>query len=106
MLLASAVALFFALLALPGLAILRRLHRPMLGEGVFAAIGPAYLASLAILTPVSVLGFLLRWPIEVLAAAYVVAIAIALVSLWPDLRRGWVDRALVRPGWLGRPATT
>jgi hypothetical protein len=100
MLLALAVASFFALLALPGLALLRRVQRPLLGEGMLAAIGPAYLASLALLTPVSVLGYTLRWPIAVLSGAYVVAVVLAVVALWPDLWRALATRAWPRPGWL------
>ncbi len=99
-----AIATFFALLALPGLAALRRFQRPMLGEGVLAAIGPSYLASFALLTPVSVLGYALRWPITVLAVAYVVAVSIALLALWPSLwsslRAAYAVRALPRPDWL------
>ena len=43
--------------------------------------GPSYLAGCALLTPISVLGYVLHWPITVLSSAYVLLVGAGISSL-------------------------
>lgn len=69
-------------LPLPGLALLLRFDRTSLAHGVLPAALRACIASLMLLTPVSVLGYLFHWPVAVLSTAWVALVVAALAALW------------------------
>jgi hypothetical protein len=83
-----AVLTFWLLLGLPGLAWLQRFDRGSLARGSLSGIARSYLASFALLTPVSVLGYLLHAPLWMMSAAIVCVVAIAVVGLARD--RYWL----------------
>jgi hypothetical protein len=89
------IQIFWLLLGLPGLACLQRFDPTSLERGALSAIGRSYLLSLLLLTPVSVLGYIVRAPLWVLSTACVVAIALSAPVLWRDRR--WL-RLFARPG--------
>ncbi|HEX4353415.1 MAG TPA: hypothetical protein VHZ95_10880, partial [Polyangiales bacterium] len=86
-----AIQAFWLALALPGFALLWRFDRASLHGGVLDGFARSYLISFVLLTPFSVLGHLCEWPLWTLSGAYLVAVALALVSLADD------------PSWLARP---
>jgi hypothetical protein len=81
-----AVLTFWLLLGLPGLAWLQRVDPASLERGGLSVIARAYFASLALLTPVSALGFLFGAPLWILSAWAVIAIVVAAVALARDRR--------------------
>jgi hypothetical protein len=78
---ALAVALFWLLLALPGYAVLRRYARPWLECGPLAGFTLSCLVSLVVLTPVSIAGYALRWPLWVLSAWLGLVVIAAMLHL-------------------------
>jgi hypothetical protein len=88
-----AVLTFWLLLGLPGLAWLQRFDPASLERGGLSVIARAYFASLALLTPVSALGFLVGAPLWILSAWALIAIGVAAVALARDRR--WLE--LLRP---------
>jgi hypothetical protein len=81
---APAVALFWLVLALPGYALLRRYARPWLEAGPLAGFTLSCLATFVLLTPVSVAGYALRWPLWVLTASVCSAVIAAALHLARD----------------------
>jgi hypothetical protein len=78
---AAAVALFWLMLALPGYALLRRYARSWLEGGPLAGFTLSCLATFVLLTPVSVAGYALRWPLWVLTASVCLAVLAAALHL-------------------------
>jgi hypothetical protein len=79
---ALSVATFWLLLALPGYAVLRRHGQSWLdGAGPLDGYALSCLASLALLTPVSVAGYLFGLPLWVLSASVVLSVIAAAVHL-------------------------
>ncbi|HKU36558.1 MAG TPA: hypothetical protein VJR89_00385 [Polyangiales bacterium] len=88
------VSAFWILLALPGLACLCRLDPSRLDDGALAVVARSYLLSLGLLTPISVLGYVLHWPLAVLSSAYLLLV---LAGVWLLARdRSWL-RAFAGP---------
>jgi hypothetical protein len=85
-----ACAAFWLLLCLPGYALLRRFSPAALEAGLLGNITLSYLASFALLTPVSVVGYVFHLPLAVLSSAYVLALAGAVFELF---------RFRTRPAW-------
>ncbi len=73
--------IFWALLALPGYALLRRYWPAVREGGPLHVLGLAYVASFALLSPVSIASYALGLPLWVFSAACVLAVVVALVSL-------------------------
>jgi hypothetical protein len=96
-----AVLTFWLLLGLPGLAWLERFDPESLERGALSAIARAYFASFALLTPVSVIGYLLQAPLWLLSAAIVIAVAGGAYSLARERR--WLQRIRGADGPLRRP---
>ena len=94
-----AMLAWWAVLWLPGHAIARRVSRNDQGGGALAHVALGYLYSFALLTPVSVVGYALGWPIAVLTAAVVLATLAGAVDLartrfWQRPRSwSWLDVA-------------
>ncbi|MCB9834342.1 MAG: hypothetical protein H6807_17900 [Planctomycetes bacterium] len=61
--------LYWIALLIPGFAVLRRWDRSLIDAGPLATISLSFVASLALLSPVSILGFLFGFPVWVLSAA-------------------------------------
>lgn len=86
--------LFWLSLAIPGLAILARTQPGLFEQGLLAVLARSYLFSFALLTPVSIIGQVLRWPLWTLSIACVASVLFGLWSLsrtwrgqtWPRLR--------------------
>ncbi|HEX7477894.1 MAG TPA: hypothetical protein VF331_08810 [Polyangiales bacterium] len=76
--------IFWALLALPGYALLRRFWPAVREGGPLYVLGLAYVASFALLSPVSIASYALGLPLWVFSAACVLAVTGALVSLVSD----------------------
>jgi hypothetical protein len=83
--------LFWALLALPGYALLRRTWPAVREGGLLPVLGLSYVASFALLSPVSIVSYVLGLPLWVFSTACVLAVAVALFALG----RGRADRELV-----------
>jgi len=90
--------LFWLLLMLPGLALVVRCEPESLQDGVLSLVARAYFASLTLLTPVSVIGYVLHTPVWVLSMAVVLAIAGGVLSLVRMRQRLRVYA--FRPSWL------
>ncbi len=84
-----AVYAFWLALFLPGYAALRILDRAALQDGALASIGRSYLATLGLLTPISIAGYLLHLPIMTLSVAIVLLVALSLGLLSRELRVRW-----------------
>lgn len=92
-----AIASFWLVLLLPGYALLRLMRCSALGYGLPAAITLSYLATFALLSPLSIAGHLLNWPLWVLCAgalgaALLGAACLAHPRVRPSFRR-------MRPRW-------
>jgi hypothetical protein len=83
-----AIASFWLLLILPGYALLRRLSPASLEGGGLGNVALSYLATFALLSPVSIAGYLFQLPLWVLSAAIVASVVIAVVWLGRELLRG------------------
>src|SRR5690242_2978300 len=92
----AAVALYWLLLGLPGFVLLKRYLPAALASGGLGAVALSYVASFVVLSPVSILGYLLHLPLWVFSA--VVAIAIAVSVEWCVRRRG--ELVWSRPSWI------
>lgn len=84
--------LFWFGLLLPGYVVLRLTSREDLKSGLLGTIGLSYLAVFALLSPVSILGYLLGLPLAVMSGACVLSFLAALVEItrrkwWPDIVR-------------------
>lgn len=84
-----AIATFWLLLCLPGYACLRRFCPSALEGGLLSSVALGYLASFALLSSVSIAGYLFRLPLAVLSSAIVAAVAIAGIWLVRELVRSW-----------------
>ena len=93
-----ALQAFWLALALPGFALLWHWDRASLAGGSLAGLARCYLASLAVLTPVSVVGHVCQWPLWTLSGAYLAAVAAAIAVLVAD--PSWCTR----PRWPGAVA--
>lgn len=96
------IQLFWLALAVPGCAALRRWDPASLRCGFLFGLGRSYLASLTLLTPISVLGYTLHWPLWSLSGAYLAAVALGLVSLGssvPSLVATRTRRRAQAGGW-------
>jgi hypothetical protein len=88
------IQLFWLVLALPGYAAVRRWDPASLERGFMFALARSYLASIALLTPVSVLAYFWHWPLWTLSAAYAAAVLLGLHALWRH------RLPLPKPSWL------
>lgn len=79
--------LFWLALALPGYAFVRRFWADDLRSGLLGTISISYLASLALLSPVAILCYVLRAPLAVFSIACVLLIVIAALDI--TLQKGW-----------------
>ena len=84
--------LFWPILCLPGYAILRRLDRRDAESGLLGVVAVSFLASLTLLSPLSILCYLTRVPVAVFSAAIVVLVLWSVVDLtrqkaWRDVSR-------------------
>lgn len=78
--------LFWFGLLLPGYVVLRLVSPDDLKSGLLGTIGLSYLAVFALLSPVSIAGYLFHLPVAVLSGACVLAVGAALVYI---THRGW-----------------
>lgn len=78
--------LFWLTLALPGYVVVRHLSKDDLDSGLLGTIGLSYLAVFGLLSPVSILCYLLRAPLWCFSAACVVAVVAGAIEV---TRRGW-----------------
>jgi len=78
--------LFWLALALPGYVVVRRVSEDDLKSGLLGTLGLSYLVTLGVLSPVSILCYLLRAPLSVFSGACAVAVVAATVEI---TRRGW-----------------
>lgn len=83
---------FWIFLAVPGFACLCRFDRASLEGGWLAVIVRSYVASVVLLTPISVLGYVFHWSVAALSLAYL-ALVVAGVAL--------IIRDRTRAAWLG-----
>lgn len=86
-----ATYLFWALLWLPGFAVLRRWWPTSLGTGLMESLALAYAATFALLSPVSIACYWLELPVWVMSLGCVVACALAAGSLARS--RAWGELA-------------
>jgi hypothetical protein len=76
-----AIPVLWLLLGVPGVLLARRLFPGLAGGGVLALLPVGYLASFALLSPVSIVGHLLHAPLWLLSASWVVLSAAGLFQL-------------------------
>jgi hypothetical protein len=81
------IAAFWLLLWIPGYTALRRFRPQALEGGILSAASLGYLASFALLSPISIAGYLWHLPLEVLSVAIVLAVVIGAFFLIRDLIR-------------------
>lgn len=79
--------LFWLALALPGYALVRRYWSEDLQSGLLGTISVSYLASLALLSPISILCYLLRAPVAFFSIACILLIVVAALDI--TLQKGW-----------------
>ncbi|GMU35662.1 MAG: hypothetical protein AMXMBFR20_35330 [Planctomycetia bacterium] len=84
--------LFWPLLCLPGYAIVRRVDREEADAGLLGVIAVSFLAVLAVLSPVTILCYVLHAPVVVLCAVIVAMIGWGII----DLSRGGAWREIGR----------
>jgi hypothetical protein len=82
----ATVMLFWLALLLPGFVVVRRLAPDELEAGLPGGVAVCFVATLAILTPVSILGYLVGVPLIVLSATVLLAVVASLVVI---ARQGW-----------------
>lgn len=78
--------LFWLALALPGYVVVRHIWTDDLKSGLLGTIGLSYLITFGLLSPVSIVCYLLGAPLWVFSATCVIAVVTALIEL---TRRGW-----------------
>ncbi|UCC30569.1 MAG: hypothetical protein JSU86_20515 [Phycisphaerales bacterium] len=78
--------LFWLALALPGYVIVRRVSEDDLKSGLLGTLGLSYLVTLGLLSPVSILCYLLRAPLGIFSGACAIAVVAATVEI---TRRRW-----------------
>ena len=78
--------LFWLLLALPGYAVVRRFFRDELRSGLLGTLGLSYLASFALLSPVSIGCYVFRAPLWVFSSFFLLAVIGGLIEI---TRQGW-----------------
>jgi hypothetical protein len=88
-----ATYLFWALLLLPGLALLERFAKAELERGLLSAVALGYLASFALLSPFSVACYALHLPVSVFSAAVTAAELLGLTWLARPARLRALGRA-------------
>lgn len=91
--------LFWAALALPGYAVLCRLDRDQLKSGLLGTLGLSYLGTFALLSPISILCYVLHLPVAVFAVACVVLVVAGAVEV--TRRRWWRNAWTLVVGALG-----
>src|SRR5262245_14069772 len=79
--------LFWLALALPGYAVVRRLWTDDLRSGLLGTISVSYLATLTLLSPISILCYIFRAPVAVFSIACVLLIVIAAIDI--TMRKAW-----------------
>ena len=87
-----------AVLVLPGYALVRRLFPDDLKCGLLGVVGLSYIATFAILSPVSIFCYVIHLPVAVLSTTMVLAVVVALVTLTRD--RAWEDARKLLVGGL------
>jgi len=90
--------LLWLLLLLPGLALLHKLWPQALEHGPLGVVSLGYVASFALLTPVCLAGYVMHWPVWVLALGYVLAVVGSIVWGWRNV--SWPAQ-LPRPSAVG-----
>ncbi len=78
--------LFWLGLAFPGYVIVRHFWKDDLGSGFLGVAGLSYLATLGLLSPVSILCYVFEFPVSVFSTACVLAMLAAVLEI---ARRGW-----------------
>ncbi len=78
--------LFWLGLALPGYVVVRLWAKDDLESGLLGTLGLSYLATLAVLSPVSIACYLVGAPLSVFSAACCLSVLVAVVEL---TRRQW-----------------
>jgi hypothetical protein len=91
------IAAFWVLLSLPGYALLRCFRAPLLAYGAPSTLSLSYLASFALLTPLSIAAYVFRLRVSVFSAGIVVAVIAAAAWLLIRDRRSW---RWPSPSWL------
>lgn len=84
---AALVTTFWFALWLPGYAVLRRSAPDAIEGGTPSRVALGYLASFALLSPVSIVGYAFGWPLELLSTAIVLVVAAAAIFLVRDVAR-------------------
>lgn len=80
------VVTFWCLLAVPGLALVARCWPRLLRSGPLGAVGFGYLATIALASPLALLGYSLELPLYVLTAAMVGLVGVGAFDLWKRYR--------------------
>lgn len=78
--------LFWLALLLPGYVVVRRVSKDDLESGLLGTIGLSYLAVFGLLSPVSIVCYLLHAPLWVFSAICAIAVVAAAVEV---TRQGW-----------------
>lgn len=91
--------LFWLALAIPGYAVLCRFDRGQLKSGLLGVLGLSYLATLGLLSPISILCHLLRLPVAVFAGACVLLVVAGVIEI--SRRRWWRDAGMLLVGAVG-----
>jgi hypothetical protein len=86
-----ATLLFWLALALPGFAAIYRFDRKQLNAGLLGTLALSYLATFALLSPVSILCYLLELPLAVLSGACVLLVLAGLLEI--IRQRAWREAA-------------
>jgi hypothetical protein len=76
-----ATLLFWLALVLPGFAAVHRFDRKQLHSGLLGTLSVSYLASFALLSPISIACYLLELPLAVLSGAYVLLVVVGLLEI-------------------------
>ncbi|HEX7477888.1 MAG TPA: hypothetical protein VF331_08780 [Polyangiales bacterium] len=90
--------LFWIALFIPGFALVRRLDPAALRDGPLSTLARSYLGTFALLTPLSVAGYVFRLPLAVFSYGLVACVVAGV--LWLCIDRGWL-RELRWPTALG-----
>ena len=86
------------MLALPGIALLRRMRGAWLDQGFFAALSAGYAATFVLISPIAIAGYALNWPIRVLALSLLAMSALAVLDLvWHALEAERAPRPTLAP---------
>ena len=93
--------LFWLALFFPGYAVMYRVFRDELDSGIVGTIAISYLLTLGLLSPVSIICYVVRTPVWVLSAVTVVVVVAALVDLWRSKAWGCLGRMVRGPALIG-----